>query len=191
MLEHLGQGQDLTGGVVVVNGAVAQVVGLAGVEGRIHGGDAGIQTDGHGERLEGRAHLEHRGRRAVELLIVVGDARLVGVEVRPAGQAQHLAGADIGDNAHGAARLELRHGPVQFVFQRRLDAQVDRQGDIARLLGLGADILVEGAFHPGQACAAAVGEADQVRGRGAPRIDAPLVILERQAGQAQVMDAGA
>jgi hypothetical protein len=54
--------------------------------------------------------------RAVGLAVDPGPARLVRIEHRPARHPQDLAGLDIGDQAHGALRMEVGRGLVELVF---------------------------------------------------------------------------
>src|SRR3546814_5790210 len=77
MLEHLDQGQDLPRRVIVVDRAVAQVEGLARIEGRFGGRNAGVQAHGHGEALEGRAHFVDGAGRAVQPRVGRGLAGVV------------------------------------------------------------------------------------------------------------------
>ena len=87
--------------------------------------------------------------------------------------------------------MELGGRLVELVLERGLDAQVDGQRHRALAGGGVADVVVERGFRPGEALAAGVGEAHQMRGGVAQRIDPLLFRLEADARQAQVMHLGA
>ena len=80
-----------------------------------------------------------------------------------------------------------------------LDAQIDRQlhrllqpvGGKARAVQVGEPVIVEPLLHPGDALVVDIDETDQVRDRGAGRIDALVLAQEADAGNAEAMDIAA
>ena len=180
----------------VVDREFAVVQRAARVVQRVEIGLAGIERHRQRQRLEGRAHLEHAGGQAVDAIGIVRFLRIVRIEVRQRDHRDDLAGLDVGDEAGGRLGLVLFLGLQQFVAQRVLDAQIDRQfhrplqpvGGEARAMQIGEPVIVEPFLHPGDALVVDVDEADQVRDLGAGRIDPLVLAQEADAGNAETVD---
>ena len=92
--------------------------------------------------------------------------------------------------------MKLLFGLEQFVAQRVLDAQIDRQfdrplqaiGGEAGAMQIGEPVGVEPLLHAGDALVVDIDEADQVRDLVAGRIDALVLAQEADAGNAEAMD---
>ena len=84
----------------------------------------------------------------------------------------------------------------QFVAQRVLDAQVDRQfhrplqpvGGEAGAMQIGQTVVVEPFLHPGDALVVDVDQADQMRDFGAGGIDPLVLAQEADAGNAEAVN---
>ena len=94
-------------------------------------------------------------------------------------------------HADAALGVELGGGLVELVLQRSLDPEVDGERHRPVVGHLGADVLVQRGLGAGQALAAGIREADDMRAGVAQRIDPLLLRLEADAGQAEVMHLGA
>ena len=92
--------------------------------------------------------------------------------------------------------MEFFLGLEQFVAQRMLDAQVDRQfdrplqaiGGKAGAMQIGEAVAVEPFLHPGDALVVDVDQTDQMRDFGAGRIDALVLAQEADAGNAEAVN---
>ena len=163
---------------------------------RVEIGLAGIERHRQRERLEGRSHFVDAGGQAVDAIGVVRFLRVVGIEIRHRNHRDDFAGPDIGDEAGRRLGLELLLGLEQFVAQRVLDAQIDRQfhrllqavGGKARAVQIGQTIAVEPFLHSGDALVVDIDETNQVRDFGAGRIDPLVLAQEADAGNAEAMD---
>ena len=157
---------------------------------------AGIQRHRQRERLEGRSHFVDAGGQAVDTIGVVRFLRIVRIEIRHRHHRHDLAGPDVGDEAGGGLGLELLLGLQQFVAQRVLDAQVDRQlhrllqpvGGEAGAMQIGQTVAVQPLLHAGDALVVDVDQADQMRDFGAGRIDALVLAQEADAGNAETVN---
>ena len=154
---------------------------------------AGIERHRQGQRLEGRAHLVDAGGQAVDAGRIVGLARIVGVVVRHRHHGDDLAGVDVEDEAGRGLGLVLLARRDQFVAQRVLDAQIDREldrlllpvGGEAGQVQVGEPVPVEPFLDAGDALVVDVDVADDVRDLGAVRIDALVLGQEADAGNAE------
>ena len=115
----------------------------------------------------------------------LGLARARRIEIRQRDQRQHFAGLQVQDDAGAADAVEVVDGAVQLLVQDVLHAHVDRELQRPRAA---LQQVVERALDAGEAAAVDIGEADQVRGERAVRIDALGLRLEIDAGQAEAVD---
>ena len=187
-----GEGEDLLHveeaalRLVVVNGELAVMQRPARIPQRVEIVFAAVERHRERERLEGRTHLVDAGGQAIDAIGVVRFLRIVRIEVRHRDHRDDLAGVDVGDEARGGLGVKLLFGLEQFVAQRVLDAQVDRQfdrplqaiGGEAGAMQVGEPVAVEPLLHAGDALVVDIDEADQVRDLVAGRIDA--LVLRRK-----------
>ena len=197
-----GEGEDLLHveeaalRLVVVDRKFSIVQRPARIPQRVETVFAGIERHRERERLEGRAHLVDAGGQAVDAVGVVRFLRIVRIEIRHRDHRHHLAGLDVGDETGGRLGVKFLLGLEQFVAQRVLDPQVDRQfdrtlqavGGKAGAMQIGKAVVVEPLLHPGDALVVDVDEADQMRDLVAGRIDALVLAQEADAGNAEAVD---
>ena len=180
----------------VVDGELAVMQRAARIVQRVEIGLAGIQRHRQRQRLEGRTHLVDAGGQAVDAVGIVRLLRIVRIEIRQRHHRDDLAGLDVGDEAGGRLGLVLFLGLEQFVAQRVLDAQIDRQfdrplqpvGGKAGAMQIGQTVVVEPFLHPGDALVVDIDQADQMRDFGAGRIDPLVLAQEADAGNAEAVN---
>ena len=180
----------------VVNGEFAVMQRTAGIVQGVEIGLAGIQRHRQRQRLEGRAHLVDAGGQAVDAVGIVRLLRIVRIEVGQRHHRDDLAGPDVGDEAGGRLGLVFFLGLEQFVAQRVLDAQVDRQlhrplqpiGGEAGAVQVGQTVIVEPFLHPGDALVVDIDQADQMRDFGAGGIDPLVLAQEADTGNAEAVN---
>ena len=163
---------------------------------RVEVGLAGVERHRQRQRLEGRAHLEHAGGQAVDAGRIVRLLRIVRIVVRHRDHRDDLAGPHVGDETGRGLGLVLVLRLQQFVAQRVLDAQVDRElhrlllpvvGE-ARHVQVGKAVAVEPFLDAGDTLVVDVHMADQVRDHRTGRIDALVLAQEADARNAEPMD---
>ena len=177
--------------VEIVNGEAAHLQRHAGVEFRIERDLAGIERHRHGEGLKRRSHLVDAGGQPVDPRRIERFARVVRIVVGLRNQRDHLAGAHIEDKAGGRERVEFRARGDEFVTQRVLDAQIDRElhrglqavGGEARHVQSRKPLAVEPLLDPGNALIVDIDVADEMRDLVAVRIVALVLVEEADAGQ--------
>ena len=179
------------------------------VEGRVRRDGAVLQRAGHRERLEGRARLVGVADRAVLRGVAGRGARVVGVDARPVGQRQHLAGVGVHDDRGRAlgpvGRADVGEHALDLVLDRGVDRQLQarprlgglRVADRDRLaervvdqapLAVGAlQQLVVGVLEAAQAVAVGADRAQQLAGQVLAGVDAPVRRGELDAGELQLL----
>src|SRR6266545_2902027 len=176
--------------VEIVDGEFPILQRTAGIERRFERDLTGVERHRDGERLEGRAHLEHTGGEAVDASRIEGLAWIVGVVVRHRHQRDDLTGAHISQEARSRYGLELGAGGDQLVAQRVLHPQVDGKldwllqavGGESREMQIGKPARVEPFLDAGGALIVDVDVADEMRDLGSVRIDALVLGQEADPG---------
>ena len=115
--------------LVVVDGEAAVMQRMARIEARAQRHLAGVERHRHRQHLEGRAHLVDAGGQPVDAGRIVGLARIVRIVVGLRHQRDDLAGIDVEDDAGRGLGLELLARLDEFVAQRELHAQIERELD--------------------------------------------------------------
>jgi hypothetical protein len=193
--------------VVVDRGAGHGDAARVGVDDGLRRHAAQLQRGGDGDRLHGRARLEHVGHRAVAQLFAGEVAAVVRVVARVVGHGEQLARLGI-DHHHAAGPgLVGDHGIADLLVGHELHAVVDAQLDVVAVGGrhlvfgvlddvaqavlddmararLAGQLAVEGQLDAFLPDVLDVGEARQVRGRLALGVLAPVV-----AAQVDALDA--
>ncbi len=194
--EDLGQRQHAVLGVEIVDGELAELQRMAGIDRRPERELAGVERHGERQRLERRAHLVDAGGEPVDAGGIERLTRIVGIVVRLRHHGDDLAGAHVGDDAGGGDRLELLTRRDQLVAQRVLDAQVDGEldrllqpvGGKARQMEIGEPAAVEPFLNAGNALVVDIDVPDDVRDLGAVGIDAFVLGQKADAGNAEPVD---
>ena len=172
-----------------------------------------LQRARDGEGLEGRARLVGVAHGAVLRGVAGRGARRVGVDARPVGHRQHLAGAGVHDDRRGAVGTVGRADVGQHALDLVLDGGVDRQlqarprlgglgvADRERLaegvldqapLAVGAlQQLVVGVLEAAQPVAVGADRAEQLAGQVLARVHAPMRRGGLDAGELELLHRGA
>jgi hypothetical protein len=157
----------------------------AHVEAVVEADRALVERHGRGEDLEDRAHFVDAEARPVEARVARRGTGRLRIE---AGQGDHgddLAAAGIEHQPGCADRLELRHGRGELLGHDVLDTQVEAE---LNRIGTAAQGLLEGLLDAGQALVVDIGEAHDMGGERAVRIDPFLLALEVEARDAETVD---
>src|SRR4051794_20945294 len=199
MDEHLRHGQHAMGRVVIVDLEAAVAQGGARVEARIDGELARVERHRRGQRLEGRAHLEHADVDPVDPVLFERVDRIVGVEVGQRDEPDHLAGVDVHDGGGAGLGLELGGAYREFVAQRVLNPQIERELDGLKVRRVGRKpragqvlqpLRVDMLLDARDADVVDAGEAENMRRRDAVRVDALVLGHEADARNAEAMHLG-
>ena len=158
-----------------------------------------FERHGDGERLEGRAHLEHARGQAIDARRIERLTRIVWIVIRLGNHGDDFAGMYVEHDAGGGQRLELGAGGDELVAQRVLHAQIDGKLDgILQAVGgeaghvqRGEAVAVEPLLHAGDALIVDIDVADDVRDFGTARIVALVLVQKPDAGQALAINLGA
>ena len=197
VLEHAGEGELL---ILVVAGVLDPVPVEPHLVGDLVlglGGDrALLERGGEGEQLARRAGLEDVGDRAVAAVLLLGGAGIVRIVGGVLREREHLPGLGVVDHGAAAGRAPLLDRSGDDLLRFPLQVAVDRQDDVAAVLGgdrlllaggddlsLGAalvgglaggapQLVVEGELGASQGGAVGADEAQDVPGHGAGRVDA-------------------
>ncbi len=196
-LEHLRKGQHAVLGVIVVDGVASDMQRLLARNRGVQRELAGIQRHGEGKRLEGGAHFEHAAGEAIQILVLLRVAGIIGVVIGQRCGGDDFAGVDVEDGGGGGLGVEAVHRQGQFVAHGMGGAHVDRQRDRPQVLlrhgeaggAQGAEPLVVQIFFDAlQAVVVGVGEADDMGAEPSVGIDALVLRQKADAGQAEAKD---
>ena len=195
--ENFRHREDAALRVIVVDLEFSVTQRAARIEARTERDLSGIERHRHGQRLEGRAHLEHAGGQAVNAGRIERLARIVRVVIRHRHHRDDFAGANVGDQTRGRdLDLVFLLRREQFVAQRVLHAQID--GELDRLLQpvggeaghvqIGKPARVEPFLDAGNALVVDIDVADDVGDHCAVRVDALVLGQEADTGNTELVD---
>ena len=148
-----------------------------------------IERHGDGEGLEGRAQLVGAESGAVEESVRAAPVRPLRVERGQADQGQQLAALHIHHHAGGTDRPMSGHGFGERLGEDVLNSDVERECERA-LVGLGAppQLLVDRLLDAGETAMVHVRETDCMSEEAALGIEALLLTLQPETGNAEPVD---
>ena len=122
---------------------------------------------------------------------------MVRIEIRQRGEGDDLPRIDVHDGGRSGLRLEFFDALGEFVANRMGHLEVEGEGDGLQILGRqveaeavegGEALSVDIFLDAGDALVVDVGEAENMGGDRAVRVDAPVLRQEADAGQAETED---
>ena len=182
--------------VVVVDGELAVAQRAARVEFGVEIHAPAIEPHRQGQRLEGRTHFIDAGGQPVDARRIVGFLRIVRIVIGFRRHGDDLAGVDVEDQAGRGLGAEFLARLGQFVAQRELHAQIERQidrplqavGGKPRHVQRGEALPVQPFLDAGDALVVDIHMADLMRDRRPVRIDALVLGEEADAGETEAVN---
>src|SRR5579883_1943173 len=185
ILEDLRHAEGAMEVMVVVDGEAPDMNGVARVIGAGERRRVGVERHRRREDLEGRPHLVGAERRPVEDRVGRRRSRLVGIEIGKGDESEDLASVDVHHQTHTALGREILDRAAELVVQNLLQTDIDRQ--LQRLLAFLQNV-VEPALDAGEALVVESRISDDMGDEVALGVDAALLALELETGDAELVD---